>query len=85
MTRLKFPTARNGLFLTALAAMLIASAAFAQSSGTDEEFEDFSELALDELLNVKVVSASKIEQDWADSPNAIWVITAEDIHRAGAT
>ncbi len=49
----------------------------------EEQFEDFSELDLNDMLDVTVVSASKIEQSLRDSANAIYVITAEDIRRSG--
>ena len=60
--------------------LLIFSTVFA----AEEEFKDFAELDLEELLNTTIVSASKHEQKLHDSPNAIHVITAEDIKRSGA-
>ena len=50
----------------------------------DEDFKDFAELDLEELLNTTVVSASKREQKLSEAPNAIYVITAEDIKHSGA-
>ena len=49
-----------------------------------EEFKDFSELNLEEMLNIPIYSASKRKQNISESPNAISVITAEDIKRSGA-
>ncbi len=56
----------------------------ALGQGTTDEFDDFSEITLEELLNQKVESASKHEQNLRESANAITVITAEDIKRSGA-
>jgi len=39
---------------------------------------------LEDLLNIEVVSASKRQQNITESPNAIYVITAEDIKHSGA-
>jgi iron complex outermembrane receptor protein len=49
-----------------------------------EDFDDFDQLFLGELLN-KVYTASKHEQDIGESPSAITVITREDIEASGAT
>ncbi len=74
---------RWSLLLALVLTLPAFGAAKAQATAAEDEFEDFSEIALEELLNVTVISASKLEQDLSDSPNAIWVITAEDIRRAG--
>lgn len=50
----------------------------------EEEFSDFSELSLEDMLNVTVTSASKVEQSIWEAPNSITVITAEDIRRSGS-
>ena len=49
-----------------------------------EEVDDFADLDLEELLDV-VVSASKHEQDIAESPSAISVITREQIDNSACT
>ena len=49
-----------------------------------DEFDDFDQLFLGELLN-KVYTASKHEQDIGESPSAITVITREDIEASGAS
>jgi hemoglobin/transferrin/lactoferrin receptor protein len=40
-----------------------------------------ADLSLDELVNVKVISAARHEQDRFDSPRAVSVVTAEMLHR----
>ena len=68
-------------FLHLLITCLFFSFAFAKA---DEDFKDFAELDLEELLNTTVISASKREQKLSEAPNAIYVITADDIKRSGA-
>ncbi len=51
--------------------------------GFAEDFQDFSELSLEELLNVEIYSPSKTKQNISRSPNAIYIITAEDIKKSG--
>jgi len=55
----------------------------AAGSGADE-VDDFADLDLEELLDV-VVTASKHEQDIAESPSAISVITREQIDNSSCT
>jgi len=54
------------------------------NANATEAFKDFSELDIEQLLNTTVYSPSKHAQRIAESPNAIYVITAEDIKRSGA-
>jgi len=53
--------------LPLLITCLFFSSAFAQAS---EDFSDFAELDLEELLNTTVISASKREQKLSEAPNA---------------
>ncbi len=53
--------------------------------GGDAEFEDFSELDLEDLLNRVVVTASKRTQKISETPVATTVITAEQIAASGAS
>lgn len=48
------------------------------------DFNDFAELDLEAMLNTEIVSAAKRTQKLSESPNAIFVITEEDIRRSGA-
>jgi len=47
--------------------------------------QDLTQLSLEELMNTRVTSVSKKEQDVMKVAAAIFVITQEDIHRSGAT
>jgi len=46
--------------------------------------ENFANLSLEELSDVRVVSVSKREERLGDAPASIFVITADDIRRSGA-
>ncbi|MEI2782513.1 MAG: TonB-dependent receptor plug domain-containing protein [Candidatus Competibacter sp.] len=46
---------------------------------------DLTQLGIEELMNVQVVSASKQAQRLADAASAVFVITQDDIRRSGAT
>jgi len=48
------------------------------------DFKDFAELDLESMLNTEVVSASKKLEKRHEAPNAIYVITEEDIKNSGA-
>jgi iron complex outermembrane receptor protein len=49
------------------------------------EQQDLTQLSLEDLMNTKVTSVSKKEQSLSRAAAAIFVITAEDIRRSGAT
>jgi iron complex outermembrane receptor protein len=66
-------------------AMLLASLLLLASPAAGEEIEDFAELDLEELLDINVYSAAKHEQDIAESPSAISVITREQIENTHCT
>lgn len=66
----------------ALLSMLGGAGSLSSSHLPIEEFADFS---LEELINIKVTSVSKREQDLNDAPAAIFVLTNEDIRHSGAT
>jgi len=47
--------------------------------------QDLTQLSIEELMQIEVVTASKKAQPVRDVPASVYVITAEDIHRMGAT
>ncbi|MFC1654424.1 TonB-dependent receptor plug domain-containing protein, partial [Myxococcota bacterium] len=55
------------------------------SPAAGDEIEDFAELDLEELLEVSVYTAAKHEQDIAESPSAISVISREQIENTACT
>lgn len=56
-----------------------------QSDGGSYAEEELYDLSLEELLNVKVTTASKTEETVRDAPGVVSVITAEEIESYGAT
>src|ERR1700678_4640277 len=58
----------------------LASPAWPQQTSTD-----LTTKSLEDLMNVQVTSVSKSEQTLSRTASAIFVITAEDISRSGAT
>ena len=67
-----------------LSLLIISTMSLSSALARAEDFKDFAELDLEELLNTTVISASKREQKLSEAPNAIYVITQEDIKRSGA-
>jgi iron complex outermembrane receptor protein len=57
----------------------------AQVSAQQRVGADLAELSLEELANLEVTSVSRRAERLADAPAALYVITGEDIRRAGAT
>ncbi|MDC4203813.1 MAG: TonB-dependent receptor plug domain-containing protein [Candidatus Manganitrophus sp.] len=54
-------------------------------SHTTNPQDTLTELSLEELMNVEIVTYSKNPIKWFDTPAAIFVITQEDIRRSGVT
>jgi iron complex outermembrane receptor protein len=55
------------------------------SSQSPEEKHDLTTMSLEDLMKVKVTSASRKEQTLSRTASAIYVITSEEIARSGAT
>ena len=72
--------ARCGHFLAA--ASLLGTLNGHAASSTERSFAD---LSLEELGNIEVTSVSRRKERLADAPASVFVITAEDIRRSGAT
>jgi iron complex outermembrane receptor protein len=72
-------------------AILLATTVFAQESTDEvgmkstEESSNLLNLSLEDLLNVKVVSASREEEDIFKSPVTSYVVTRDEIEKAGIT
>ena len=63
---------------------IIASAALTANPGNRQAL-DLTELSLDELANLRITSVSRRAEPLADAPASVFVITADDIRRSGAT
>lgn len=62
------------------------SVALATDSSTlTNQIDSYKEVSIEDLVNIEVSSVSKRPERLVDVPSAIQIITAEDIHRSGAT
>ncbi len=71
--------------LMAAGVALFPMAAHADDTSAPQTVEDLRNLSLDDLANLQVTSVSKRPESLADAAASIYVITADDIRRAGAT
>lgn len=81
-------TVRRGIGMFAvLGIATMATSAWADAAGKQapQTVEDLRGLSLDDLANIRVTSVSKRPEMLSQVPAAIYVITAEDIRRSGAT
>ncbi len=62
-----------------------ALAASEQRESAGPSLEDLRNLSIDELANLKVTSLSKRPEALSEAPAAVYVITADDIRRSGAS
>jgi iron complex outermembrane receptor protein len=72
----------KGLHLPLLAVSFL-TAAMAQRVGAPTD--DLTKLGVDELFSVQVTSVGRKAQEISKSPASVFVLTAEDIRRSGAT
>ncbi len=77
---------RGCIMLTA--SLLLACGPFVTGSAgetydADDSLPDLTELSIEDLMNIEVVSVSKKAQKFSDAAAAIYVITQEDIRRSG--
>ena len=66
-----------------LIALFCSNIVLAQASLSASESEDLTDLSLEDLMKVVVVSASKFPQASTQAPSAVQVLTAEDIRLNG--
>jgi iron complex outermembrane receptor protein len=64
---------------------LLASGAGALAAETPQQLANLADLSIEELGNIQVTSVSKHAERLSDAPASIYVITAEEIRRSGAT
>ncbi len=75
---------RKGWRAVLLGALLAATAS-AVAGGEQERPVDFTSFSLEELMETEITSVSRKAERLRDVPAAVYVITAEDIRRSGAT
>jgi len=79
---LAFPINRLALCLVYALGLAQGTTASAQS---DDRLARLTNLSLEELLNIKVMSVAKRLENLSDSPSAIQVITNDQLRRSGAS
>lgn len=62
--------------------ILSAASSFAETSAT---LQRVARASLEDLMEMKIISVSKIPEDYRKASSAIFIITAEDIRRSGVT
>src|SRR5216684_3381071 len=67
------------------AAWVISTLLGATSWAAPPVHDPLKDLSIEELSNLEVTSVSKREERLSDAPTSVFVITSEDIRRAGAT
>ncbi|SFD50978.1 TonB-dependent receptor plug domain-containing protein [Massilia yuzhufengensis] len=82
--RLPFHPTPSRLAVACLAAMLALPATAASEDQLAAGSDDFADLSIEELANIQVTSVSKKPERLLDAPASVFVITADDIRRAGA-
>jgi iron complex outermembrane receptor protein len=68
----------------ALGWALPSAVGWAQTSVPEPQAADLTALSLDQLMDLKVTTASRQPERWWAAPNGIDVVTGDDIRRAGA-
>ncbi|MGZ5183438.1 MAG: TonB-dependent receptor plug domain-containing protein, partial [Ramlibacter sp.] len=72
------------VLLPALLGMAPATGAHAGERDTTRQPAEFADLSIEELANIDVTSVSKRPERLQDAPASVFVITADDIRRAGS-
>src|SRR5438067_11218315 len=67
-----------------LMGVALATCAHAGERPAGERQPDFADLSIEELANIEVTSVSKRPERLQDAPASVFVITADDIRRAGS-
>jgi iron complex outermembrane receptor protein len=70
--------------LPVLLGMALAAGAHAGERDTTRQPAEFADLSIEELANIDVTSVSKRPERLQDAPASVFVITADDIRRAGS-
>src|SRR5258706_9374362 len=70
---------------TFVLAQFIAALAAPEAIAAESTPENLADLSLEQLGNIDVTSVSKKPERLGDAPASIFVITGEDIRRAGST
>ena len=68
-----------------LLALLCLSIIFVTPVNSSAQVQDYTELSLEDLMDIEITSVSKRSQKISEAAAAVFVITGEEINRSGAT
>jgi iron complex outermembrane receptor protein len=71
--------------IVACAVLFTGASPFALGAEEPTRLADLADFSLEQLANLKVTTVSRREESLLDAPASVFVITAEDIRRSGAT
>ncbi len=80
-----FPRLHGQRGRSLVGALLLSAFPFIASAELVRTAVELKSLSLEELLETRVVTASRTLESWTTAPTAISVVTQEEIHRSGAT
>ena len=63
--------------------VLAAMSCLSSFAGADEQTTDLTMLSIEELMNIRVFSASRYEQSVSEAPSSVTVVTADEIKHYG--
>ncbi len=73
----------RGLLVVLAAGLLLLPTTHVRSEGLDDDELDFTNLSIEELMNIEVTSVAGVGQSWLKTPAAMYVVTNDDIRRSG--
>ncbi len=65
--------------------LLFSFVSFSSAEAEDGMMKELTEMSIEELMRIEVISVSKKEERLSDAASAVYVITSEEIRRSGAT
>lgn len=71
--------------LSAALAMALPAVSYGQTDSTFQQSQDITAISLEDLMNVKIVSASRSEEKAFEAPLSSFVVTRREIFNSGAT
>lgn len=72
-------------FIAGISVALLTPLASGLTTTTEDDLGDLTELSLEELLNIEVTVVSRSEQALSEVPGAVYVLSGDEIRRAGHT
>jgi len=77
------PRAKRPVAMIPMTAGVVAALVFIHGYAAEPRVADLTDLSLEQLTNIEVTSVSRRAERLADAPASVYVITGDDIRRAG--